>query len=46
MVDDICAAAGFPKSSFFHHFKTKAALAVAAALHFSNRADKLFTTAP
>lgn len=34
-VDDLCAAAGVTKGAFFHHFPTKADLAVAAAAHFS-----------
>lgn len=44
-VDDICAAAGVTKGSFFHHFKTKEDLAVAAAEHFSLMAKGLFGTA-
>ena len=30
-VDDICAAAGLTKGSFFHHFDSKEDLALAAA---------------
>ena len=45
-VDDICHAAGVTKGGFFHHFESKEKLAVAAAGHFSDRADSLFTTAP
>src|SRR4026207_1201150 len=37
-VDDICHAAGVTKGSFFHHFKTKDELALAAAEHFSDMA--------
>ncbi|MEO8103032.1 MAG: helix-turn-helix domain-containing protein [Betaproteobacteria bacterium] len=45
-VDDVCAGAGLTKGSFFHHFKTKEELAVAAARHFAEMADGLFSTAP
>ena len=45
-VDDICHAAGVTKGSFFHHFKTKDELALAAAEHFSGMADGLFAAAP
>jgi TetR/AcrR family transcriptional regulator, transcriptional repressor for nem operon len=45
-VDDICSAAGLTKGAFFHHFGSKEELAVAAAAHFSQRAERLFGTAP
>ena len=45
-VDDICHAAGVTKGSFFHHFKSKDELALAAAEHFSGMADGLFAAAP
>ncbi|MGA7340178.1 MAG: TetR/AcrR family transcriptional regulator [Terracidiphilus sp.] len=45
-VEDVCAAAGLTKGSFFHHFKSKEELALAAAEHFSLRADGLFASAP
>jgi TetR/AcrR family transcriptional repressor of nem operon len=45
-VEDICQAAGVTKGAFFHHFKTKEALGVAAAGHFSSMADGLFSKAP
>jgi TetR/AcrR family transcriptional repressor of nem operon len=45
-VEDICASAGLTKGSFFHHFKSKEELALAAAEHFSTMADGLFAAAP
>ena len=45
-VDDICGAAELTKGAFFHHFKSKEELAVAAAAHFSDRAERLFGAAP
>ncbi|WP_018699593.1 TetR/AcrR family transcriptional regulator [Amorphus coralli] len=45
-VEDVCAEAGVTKGSFFHHFKTKEELAVAAAERFSEHADTLFAGAP
>jgi TetR/AcrR family transcriptional repressor of nem operon len=45
-VDDICQAAGVTKGAFFHHFKSKEELAVAAAGHFSSMAERVFSTAP
>lgn len=45
-VDDICRAAGLTKGAFFHHFKSKEDLAVAAAQHFSEMAERLFAAAP
>ena len=42
-VDDICHAAGVTKGAFFHHFKTKEDLAVAAAAHFGTMAEGLFS---
>lgn len=45
-IDDVCAAAGLTKGSFFHQFKSKEALALAAADHFAKMADGLFATAP
>lgn len=45
-IDDICAAAGLTKGSFFHHFKTKEELAVAAADHFAAMAAGVFESAP
>jgi TetR/AcrR family transcriptional regulator, transcriptional repressor for nem operon len=45
-VDDICQTAGLTKGAFFHHFKSKEDLAVAAAEHFSQMAKRLFGAAP
>ncbi|MGH6857574.1 MAG: TetR/AcrR family transcriptional regulator [Methylocella sp.] len=45
-IDDVCLAAGLTKGSFFHHFKSKEELALAAAGHFASWADRLFAQAP
>jgi TetR/AcrR family transcriptional repressor of nem operon len=45
-VDDICEHAGLSKGSFFHHFKSKEDLALAAADHFAALADQSFASAP
>ena len=45
-VDDLCAAAGVTKGAFFHHFKSKEELAVAAADHWSEMTGSLFAEAP
>ena len=45
-VDDICQAAGVTKGSFFHHFKGKEELTLAAAAHWSTWTDGLFAEAP
>ncbi|HEX3496243.1 MAG TPA: TetR/AcrR family transcriptional regulator [Methylocella sp.] len=45
-IDDVCLAAGLTKGSFFHHFKSKEELAVAAARHFAAMVDHLFARAP
>lgn len=44
-VDDLCKAAGVTKGAFFHHFKTKDALGVAAAEHWSETTGVLFADA-
>ncbi|SDC12193.1 transcriptional regulator, TetR family [Sphingomonas sp. YR710] len=45
-VDELCAAAGVTKGAFFHHFKSKEELAIAAADHWSAITGDLFAHAP
>lgn len=45
-IEDVCAVAGLTKGSFFHHFKSKEDLALAAADHFAAMADAGFAMAP
>ena len=44
-MEDVCEAAGLTKGSFFHHFKSKEDLALAAAEHWNAVTGQLFATA-
>lgn len=45
-VDELCSAAGVTKGAFFHHFKSKDELGVAAADHWSETTSAMFAEAP
>jgi TetR/AcrR family transcriptional repressor of nem operon len=45
-IDDVCAEAGLTKGSFFHHFKSKEDLALAAVAHWNAQTSEFFAGAP
>ena len=45
-IDELCTEAEVAKGSFFHHFRNKEELGIAAAEYWSARADVLFAAAP
>ena len=45
-VDDLCRQAGVTKGAFFHHFRSKEELAVAAAQYWSETTSAFFASAP
>jgi TetR/AcrR family transcriptional repressor of nem operon len=45
-VEDICHKAGVTKGSFFHHFRSKDELALAAASHWGSMTEGFFAAAP
>jgi TetR/AcrR family transcriptional regulator, transcriptional repressor for nem operon len=44
-IEDVCAEAGLTKGSFFHHFKSKEDLALAAAAHWETVSMQTFASA-
>ena len=45
-IEDVCAEARLTKGSFFHHFKSKEDLALAAVAHWDAHATEIFSAAP
>jgi TetR/AcrR family transcriptional repressor of nem operon len=45
-IEDVCAEAGLTKGSFFHHFKGKDDLALAAVEHWDGQTTEFFAVAP
>ena len=44
-VDDLCGATGLSKGSFFHHFKSKEDLGLAAVQHWNQTTGAMFANA-
>ncbi len=45
-IEDVCTEAGLTKGSFFHHFKGKDDLALAAVAHWDGQTTEFFAGAP
>lgn len=45
-VDDLCVEAGVTKGAFFHHFKSKEELGIAAANYWADTTSAFFESAP
>jgi TetR/AcrR family transcriptional regulator, transcriptional repressor for nem operon len=45
-IDELCSTAGVAKGSFFHHFKSKEAIGIAAAEYWSELTGAFFAAAP
>jgi TetR/AcrR family transcriptional regulator, transcriptional repressor for nem operon len=45
-IEDVCAEAGLTKGSFFHHFKGKEDLTLAAVAHWGTQTTRTFAGAP